>query len=163
NPPKMLGGNANAVIVHCKAIVARLLCTSNRNLRRLASSNKFEGITQEIAKNLGQAYFWIEHCRQELRHMNGGPRIDNFELQVMKGSLEDLADIHGHRLRVQAPDARILQQAIQELFHVQGIVNDLFTQLTASAVEDVTVVLQEPACVAFKCSEGGLQIVAGRV
>src|SRR5690349_4912528 len=83
NPPNMLGRNADAVIVHGKAIVARLLCRAKRNLRPLASSHEFEGVTQEITKDLGQAHFWIAHYGQGLRDMNAGPRIGDFDLQVM--------------------------------------------------------------------------------
>src|SRR5262249_4684866 len=86
---KMLGRNANTVIVYREAIVPRLFFTPNGDLRRLASGSKFQGITQQIAEDLSQADFRIEHDGQGLRHMQVCPSIGNFELQVVHHAVED--------------------------------------------------------------------------
>src|SRR5438874_4463505 len=118
DPPKMLGRNANAVIAHRKAIVPCLLCPPNGDLRCPPIRSKFQGITQQVAKNLGQAHFWIDYRGQRRRHMDMRLAIEDFELQVVQYAVEDLTDIHGYRLGMQASDARVFQQAVQELFHV---------------------------------------------
>src|SRR5262245_33846347 len=86
---KMLGCNANAIIAYGEAIVAGLLFTPDGDLRRLPNGSKFQSITQQVAEDLGQADFRIDHDGQGLRHMQPRPSIGDFELQVVHHAVED--------------------------------------------------------------------------